>query len=83
MEARPEDDGEARYVCDPADFADDDNQHYGPAVLEGLEDVACGLEDDSNGGDDDGPEVDAGMTFECHVNEDEELDAHPVRDCAD
>ena len=78
VQARPENDGEAGDVGDPADFANDENEDNGCFVFEGFEDVACCLQDDTDGRDDDGPEVDAGMAFESYVDEDEEFNAHPV-----
>ena len=83
VETRPENDGETGHVGHPADFADYDDEDDRPAVLEGFKDVAGCLQDYPEGGDDDGPEVDAGVAFEGDVDEEEEFDAHPVGDCAD
>ena len=78
VEARPENDGEASDIGDPADFADDENEDDGGFVFEGFEDVACCLQDYADGCDDDGPEVDSGVAFERDVDKDEEFNAHPV-----
>ena len=78
MEAGPEHDREARNVRYPADFADDGGQHFRAVVLELLEDVACGLQSDAASSDDDGPEVQATVSLEGDVDENDELDAHQV-----
>lgn len=83
VQARPEHDGKASDIADPADLTDDGGEDGWACVCELFDEVAGGLEDDAEGSDDDGPEVKSGVPLKCYVNEHEELDAHPVCYCAE
>lgn len=83
MKARPEDDRETANIGHPSEFADDSGEDWWAVVLELLEDVTCGLQRNTASRDDDGPEVQPTVSFESHIDKDEELNAHPVCQCAE
>lgn len=79
----PEDERKAGDVGHPTGFADDRHQDRRAVVLELLEDVPGSLPHETHGRDDDGPEVQPTVSLEGDVDEHEELDAHPVRNCTE
>lgn len=64
MQPGPQDQRESRNVAHPADLADDGDEDRRPWVLKGLEQVAGGLEEDAEGGDEDRVKVEACAALE-------------------
>lgn len=79
VEARPENDRKAGDIGHPPSFANDGNQYRRGFVLEFFQDVARGLEDETDRCDDDGPEVQSTVALEGHIDKHKELQTHQVR----
>ena len=67
MQSAPENDGEAGDIGHPANLADDGGQNMWSWVLEGFEEVARCLKDDSKCRYNDGPEIYAREALEGRV----------------
>lgn len=80
VETRPKNDREACDIGNPTNLTDDGCQDWWAGMSEFFDKVAGRLENQSECGYDNRPEIDSRAAFECYIDEHKKLNAHPIGD---